>query len=59
MKASKLLRSGCIGYLASVVNVLVEHKIKPEDVSVINKFLKVHLEDLLGLSLDREINSFY
>ena len=56
MKASKLLRNGCIGYLASIVDVSVEQKIKPENVHVVNEFLEVFPEDLPGLPPDREID---
>ena len=54
MKASKLLRNWCIGYLASVVDVLIEQKVKPEDVHVVNEFVDVFPKDLPGIPPDRE-----
>ena len=56
MKASKLLRNGCIAYLASVVDVSVEQKVKPEDVHVVNEFVDVFPKDLPGIPPDREID---
>ena len=53
MKASKLLRNWCIGYLASVVDVLIEQKVKPEDVHVVNEFVDLFPEDLPGIPPDR------
>ena len=55
MKARRLLDSGCIGYLASVVDTHVEQCLKPEDVPVVREFLEVFPEDLPGLPPDREI----
>ena len=40
-----------MGYLANVI----EHKVKLEDVPIVRDFLEVFLEDLPGLSSDREI----
>ena len=50
MKAQRLLDKGCTGYLASDVDVSVEQKLKPEDVSVVQDFLDVFPEDLLVIS---------
>ena len=55
-KASKSIRSGYIGYLASIVEVSVEQKVKLEDVHMVNEFIDVFPEDLPRLSLDREID---
>ena len=55
IKAKKLLDSGCIGYLASVVDISLEQHSEPEDVLVVQEFLEVFLEDLPGLPPDREI----
>ncbi|XP_062091879.1 uncharacterized protein LOC133797823, partial [Humulus lupulus] len=55
MKARRLLESGCVGYLASVVDTYKEQKLKPEDVPVVRDFLEVFPEDLPGLPPDREI----
>ncbi|KAL0554546.1 hypothetical protein IC582_008469 [Cucumis melo] len=54
LKAEKLLRKGCIAFLAHIVVVQGE-KLKPEDVPVVKEFLDVFPDDLSGLSLDREI----
>ena len=55
-KAQRLLEKGCTGYLASVVDVSVEQKLKPEDVPVVQDFLDVFPEDLPGLPPEREID---
>lgn len=55
LKARMLLDSGCVGFLASVVDVLAEQKFKIQDVPVVNEFLEVFPEDLLGLPPDREL----
>ena len=55
MKAKRLLDSGCIGYLASVIDTELEQTSKPQDVPVVREFLKVFPEDLPGLPPDREI----
>ena len=54
MKAKRLLDSGCVGYLASVVDTSLEQHSKPEDVPVVQEFLEVFPEDLPRLPLDRE-----
>ena len=41
MKARRLLDSGCIGYLASVVHTQVEQCLKPKNVPVVQEFLEV------------------
>ena len=56
IKDQRLLERGCIGYLASVVDVSVEQKLKPKDVPVVQNFLDVFPEDLLGLPPEREID---
>ena len=55
MKARRLLNSGCIGYLASVVDTSLEQQLKPEDVLVVPNFLDIFLDDLPRLPPDREI----
>ena len=55
MKARRLLDSGCVGYLACVVDMQVEQKLRPEDVPVVQEFLEVFPEDLPGLPPNREI----
>ncbi|XP_062113261.1 uncharacterized protein LOC133824401 [Humulus lupulus] len=54
-EARRLLESGCMGYLASVVDTYKEQKLKPKDVPVVRDFLEVFPEDLPGLPPDREI----
>ena len=56
MKAKRLIDSGCVGYLTSVVDTSLERHSKPEDVPVVQEFLEVFPKDLLGLPLDREID---
>ena len=46
MKAQRLLERGCTGYLASVVDVSVEQKLKPKDVPVVQDFLEVFPKNL-------------
>ena len=55
MKARRLLDSGCIGYLASVVDAESEQKLEPRNVPVVLEFLEVFPEELPGLPPDREI----
>ena len=54
LEAEKLLRNGCIAFLAHVVEVQ-EEKLKPEDVPIVNEYLDVFPTDLLGLPPDREV----
>ena len=46
LKAKKLLRFSCIGYLASVVDITKEQTLKPEDVSIVKDYLEVFPKDL-------------
>ena len=55
MKARKWIASGCIGYLASVVNTTKKEKDKLNDVPVVNEFTSVFSKDLPGLPPDREV----
>ncbi|KAA0041175.1 Transposon Ty3-G Gag-Pol polyprotein [Cucumis melo var. makuwa] len=54
LKAEKLLRKGCITFLAHVV-IVQREKLKPEDVPMVKKFLDVFSDDMSGLPPDREI----
>ncbi|KAA0053247.1 DNA/RNA polymerases superfamily protein [Cucumis melo var. makuwa] len=54
LKAKKLLRKGCIAFLAHIV-VVQREKLKPEDVPVVKEFLDIFPDDLSGLPPDREI----
>ena len=55
MRAKKLLASGCMGYLATIVNKSVEAKGNVEDVPIVRDFVDVFPEELPGLPRDREI----
>ena len=59
MKAQRLLDRGCTGYLASVVDESIEHKLKLEDMPIVQDFLDVFPKDLLGLPPEREIDFCY
>ena len=52
MKARKWIASGCFGFLASVVDTTKKEKDELNDVPVVNEFISVFLEDLLGLPPD-------
>ncbi|CAL2270251.1 unnamed protein product [Prunus armeniaca] len=54
MTAKRLLRKGCLGYLAHVIDTR-DHRLRLEDVLVVQEFLDVFLEDLPGLPPYREI----
>ncbi|GAB2303215.1 hypothetical protein Dimus_038375 [Dionaea muscipula] len=54
LQAHKMLRKGCTGYLAYVVEV--EHgEQRLEDIPIVNEFPDVFPEDLPGLPPDREV----
>ena len=54
MTASKMLRKGCQGYLAFVVDRRQEGT-RLEDIPIVKVFPDVFPDDILGLSSDREI----
>ena len=54
MTASKMLRKGCQGYLAFVVDMRQEGT-RLEDIPIVNEFLDVFPDDISGLPPDREI----
>nr|CAD1825805.1 unnamed protein product [Ananas comosus var. bracteatus] len=54
LQVTRLLRSGCTGFVA-LVKDLNSNISRLEDISVVNKFLDVFLEDLPELPPDREI----
>ncbi|KAA0045370.1 DNA/RNA polymerases superfamily protein [Cucumis melo var. makuwa] len=54
LKAEKLLRKGCITFLAHVVEVQ-EEKLKPKDIPMVNEFLDVFSTGLSGMPRDREV----
>ncbi|KAL5547217.1 hypothetical protein UlMin_006904 [Ulmus minor] len=55
MKARKWIASGCIGYLARVVDTTKKEKDELNDVPVVNEFTSVFPEDLPGLPPDHEV----
>ena len=54
MNPQRLLDRGCTSYLASIIDVSVEQKLKPEDMQMVQDFLDMFPEDLLGLPPKRE-----
>ena len=54
MQAKKLLKKGCVGYLAHVVNTQMVNP-EMEEIPVVREFMDVFLEELPGLPPDREI----
>ncbi|KAL5563313.1 hypothetical protein UlMin_033060 [Ulmus minor] len=55
MKARKWITSGCIGFLARVVDTTKKEKDELNDVPVVNEFTSVFPKDLPGLPPDREV----
>ncbi|KAL5583161.1 hypothetical protein UlMin_015603 [Ulmus minor] len=55
MEAFKLLRKGCMGYLASIRNTYIEQNSKLEDIAIVKDFPEVFPDDLPGIPPDREI----
>ncbi|XP_075111346.1 uncharacterized protein LOC107794075 [Nicotiana tabacum] len=55
LKASKMIRKGCIYYLVRVANTTSEVFV-PESVPVVNEFLEVFLDELPRIPPDREID---
>ena len=53
LRASSLLRKGCQGFLAYVVNE--ENDLKLEEILIVRDYLDVFLEDLPGLPPEREV----
>ncbi|KAL5542432.1 hypothetical protein UlMin_010142 [Ulmus minor] len=54
MKARRMLNKGCVGYLASLIE-LPENGLPANQVPVVQEFVDVFPEDLPGLPPDREI----
>jgi len=54
IKATKLMRQGCQGFLASVLDT-IKTDIKIETIPVVNEFLDVFLKYLPGPPLDRDV----
>ncbi|XP_075096273.1 uncharacterized protein LOC142174386 [Nicotiana tabacum] len=55
LKASKMIKKGCIYHLVRVADTTSEVSV-PKSVPVINEFLEVLPDELPGIPLDREIN---
>ena len=53
LRASSLLRKGCQGFLAYVVNE--ENDLKLEDIPIVRDYLDVFPEDLPRLPLERKV----
>ncbi|XP_062093662.1 uncharacterized protein LOC133799679 [Humulus lupulus] len=49
LKAKEMLHEGCIGFLANVIDIAKEAVQNPEETKVVQEFLDVFPEDLLGL----------
>ena len=58
LEAKRLLHKGCEAYLAHVIDTSTL-KVTLESVPIVLEFLDVFLEDLLGLSPDRELKFGY
>ncbi|GJV93893.1 putative reverse transcriptase domain-containing protein [Tanacetum coccineum] len=54
MKARKYMSRGCQAYMAHVIDTNIEKK-SAKDVPVVNEFLDVFSEDLLGISPERQV----
>ena len=55
LKARKLLNSGCMGFLASIIDSSKEIELMPEDIPVMRDYVSIFLKDLPGLLPDKEI----
>ncbi|XP_060968470.1 uncharacterized protein LOC133036019, partial [Cannabis sativa] len=56
LKARDLLRNGCVGFLAVVVDSSKPVLLRPEEVKVVKEFLDVFPEELPGIPPQREID---
>ncbi|XP_075521458.1 uncharacterized protein LOC142554678 [Primulina tabacum] len=55
LQANKLLHKGCMGFLASVVDVRKESNLQLQDIDVVQDYLDVFSDDVPGLPPDREV----
>ncbi|XP_060972255.1 uncharacterized protein LOC133038188 [Cannabis sativa] len=55
LKASQLMKAGCMAFLASVVDRAIETQLNVENVHIVCEFPEVFPEDLPGLPPDREV----
>ena len=56
MQAQRMLSSGCMGFLASVVDKIKEDKLDLTNVPVMKEFVEVFPQELLGLPPMRKIS---
>ncbi|XP_075515504.1 uncharacterized protein LOC142550153 [Primulina tabacum] len=55
LQANKLLNKGCMGFLASVVDVRKESNLQLQDIDVVQDYPDVFADDVPGLPPDREV----
>ncbi|XP_075524539.1 uncharacterized protein LOC142556936 [Primulina tabacum] len=55
LQANKLLHKGCMGFLASVVDVQKESNLQLQDIDVVQDYSDVFADDVPGLPPDREV----
>ncbi|NBJ95683.1 reverse transcriptase family protein, partial [Parablautia muri] len=55
LETQRLLKSGCVSYLANIVDVRVKNKLELQDIPMIREFPEVFLDDLPGLPPNKEI----
>ncbi|KAL5540527.1 hypothetical protein UlMin_045649 [Ulmus minor] len=55
LKAGKLLKQGCMGYLVNMLDTTMKSTTQPEDVPIVKEFPDVFPDDLPGIPPDREI----
>ena len=55
LKAQRMLKSGCLGYVAHIIDTTAERQVEPQEVPVVREYLSVFPEELPGLPPDREI----
>ncbi|XP_075521454.1 uncharacterized protein LOC142554675 [Primulina tabacum] len=55
LQANKLLHKGCMGFLASVVDVRKESNLQLQDIDVVQDYPDVFSDDVPGLPPDREV----
>ncbi|XP_060974481.1 uncharacterized protein LOC133039601 [Cannabis sativa] len=55
LKASQLMKAGCLAFLVSVVDRAIETQLNVENVHIVCEFPEVFPEDLPGLPPDREV----
>ncbi|XP_075500163.1 uncharacterized protein LOC142538750 [Primulina tabacum] len=57
LKATKLLHKGCIGFLASVLDMQKESNMQLQDIDVVQDYPDAFADDVPGLPPDREMES--